>query len=181
MKKLKAIYAKAKKIKLAIFDVDGVFTDGKLYYTAEGEVTLGFYIHDGLGIDLLHRAGIETAIISGRKSSALEKRAAQLNIKHLYLGCNQKAVAYKELREKLQLTDEQIAYTGDDWIDIPAMQLAGLKIAVANAVPEIKKLADWETEHKGGKGAVRDVCELILKAQDKFDSLLNDFFQNSTS
>jgi 3-deoxy-D-manno-octulosonate 8-phosphate phosphatase (KDO 8-P phosphatase) len=177
---MKKIYAKAKKIKLLILDVDGVLTDGRLFYSEQGEVTLGFHIHDGLGIDLLHRAGIDTAIISGRKAGAVEKRAEQLKIRHVYLGCAQKAIVYKELREKLQLTDEQIAYVGDDWIDIPAMRQVGLKIAVANAMPEVKDIADWKTPKNGGKGAVRDVCELLLKAQDQYDGLLASYFQDVT-
>jgi len=176
---MKKIVEKARNIKLLILDVDGVLTDGRLYYNEQGEVTLGFHIQDGLGIDLLHRVGLQTAIISGRKAGAVEKRAAQLKIQHVHLGCAQKAQTYKALREKLQLNHEQIAYVGDDWIDIPAMKQVGLKIAVANAVPEVKAIADWETPHKGGKGAVRDVCELILKAQGHYENLLADYFQDT--
>lgn len=172
---MNTVNEKAKKIKLVIFDVDGVLTNGQLYFNEQGEVTLGFYIQDGLGIDLLHKAGIIPAIISGRRVGAIEKRAAQLNIHHVFLGIKDKDVVYRQLRDQLNLSDEQVAYVGDDWIDLRVLKQVGLKIAVANAVPEVKAIADWETPHEGGRGAVRDACELIIKSQNQFDALLNQY------
>ena len=169
------ILEKAKKIKLAIFDVDGVMTDGSLYFHATEETVVGFHIHDGLGIQLLQKSGVHVAIISGRASKPVQKRADYLKIPHIYLGCADKYAVYMELKQKLNLTDEAVAYTGDDWVDIPVMRHVGLKIAVPNARAEIKALADWQTSCAGGQGAVRDVCEFILKAQGHFDALLQTY------
>ena len=171
------VLAKALPIKLAIFDVDGVLTDGRLYDDDEHDFAVSFYIHDGLGLKLLQQAGIVVAIITGRNSPAVAKRMQRLNIADVYLGCNNKFEAYNALKTKYHLDDEQIAYAGDDWVDIPAMRHAGLKIAVPNAVTEIKELADWETSRCGGLGAARDICDLLLKAQGHFDKLLASFYQ----
>lgn len=171
------IIEKAKKIKLAIFDVDGVMTDGSLYFHDTAEVVLGFYIQDGLGIKLLQNTGVQIAIITGRPGQAVLHRAHNLGIQHIYSGCADKFTAYTELKAKIGVLDEQVAYTGDDWIDIPVMRHVGLKIAVPNAVDEIKALADWQTPRKGGQGAVRDVCDLILKAQGNFENLLQKYYQ----
>lgn len=172
------ILEKAKSIKLLILDVDGVLTDGALYaHEDKQDYSVGFFIQDGLGIKLLKKVGIEIAVISGRNSPAVKKRTDQLGIKHVYLGCENKFEQYQELKNTLKLSDEHIAYAGDDWIDIPAMQHAGLKITVPNAAAEVKALADWETPRSGGQGAVRDACELILKAQGHFDTLLASYYK----
>lgn len=169
------ILDKAKKIKLVILDVDGVLTDGTLYFHNVEEVVVGFNIQDGLGIQLLQKVGIQVAIITGRTSNAVLRRASQLNIQHVYTGCANKYAAYTELKEKLGIIDEVIAYAGDDWIDIPVMRHVGLKITVPNAVAEVKALADWQTPRAGGQGAVRDICDLLLKAQGQFDNLLQTY------
>jgi 3-deoxy-D-manno-octulosonate 8-phosphate phosphatase (KDO 8-P phosphatase) len=171
------IQAKAKKIKLAIFDVDGVMTDGTLYFRDTDDVAIGFNIQDGLGIQLLHQAGIQVAIITGRSGNAVPKRAAMLGIQHLYTGCSDKFGAYTELKTKLGVQDEEVAYAGDDWIDIPVMRHVGLKIAVPNAVAEVKAIADWQTPRAGGQGAVRDISDLLLKAQGHFENLLKKYFK----
>jgi 3-deoxy-D-manno-octulosonate 8-phosphate phosphatase (KDO 8-P phosphatase) len=172
------ILNKAKSIKLLVLDVDGVMTDGSLYaHEDKQDFSIGFYIQDGLGIKLLKQVGIEIAIITGRNSPAVEKRTTQLGIKHVFLGCENKLEKYIELKEKLKLADEQIAYAGDDWVDIPPMRHAGFKITVPNAVAEVKAIADWETPHGGGQGAVRDACILILKAQGHYDNLLASYNQ----
>jgi 3-deoxy-D-manno-octulosonate 8-phosphate phosphatase (KDO 8-P phosphatase) len=169
------LIAKAKKIKLLILDIDGVLTDGRLYFSNHEDFAITFHIQDGLGINLLHRAGIEVAFMSGRQSQAVLTRAQELNIKYLYLGCKNKQIAYTELRDKLKLSDEQIAYVGDDWIDIPPLEMAGLKFTVPNAVAEVKAIVDWCSPRAGGEGGVRDICDFILKAQGKFDDLLKEF------
>ena len=169
------ILEKAKKIKLVIFDVDGVMTDGTLYFREAEEVLLGFYIQDGLGLQLLQKSGVTVAIITGRKGQVVPRRAANLGIQHLYTGCADKYAAYTELKEKLDVTDEHVAYVGDDWIDLPVMKHVGLKIAVPNAVEEVKAIADWQTPRAGGQGAARDVCDMILKAQGNYERLLNTY------
>jgi len=166
---------KAKKIKLLILDIDGVLTDGRLYFNNQNEISVAFHIHDGLGMVLIRKAGIEIALISGRDSKAVQGRAQELNINYVYLGCKNKQNAYTELRDKLKLSDEEIAYVGDDWIDIAPLQMAGLKFTVPNAVAEVKELADWCSPRAGGEGAVRDICDFLLKAQGKFDLMLKEF------
>lgn len=158
----KRIREKAAQIKLLILDVDGVLTDGKIWFTASGEALKCFHIHDGYGIKKLQKAGITVAIISSRGNKALISRLNELNIKHYYLDQENKLDCYLTLIEQLDINPEQVAYVGDDLPDLPIMQQVGLSIAVANAVPIIRKTADWHTQRSGGKGAVREVCDLIL-------------------
>ena len=165
----------AKSIKLVIFDVDGVLTDGALYFSGQGDAMKTFDVHDGLGMTFLRDAGIELAIITGRKSEIVIQRAAGLKIKHVYQGAMKKIVPYEKLLAKLNLTDDDVAYVGDDLLDLPVMRRVKLGIAVANAEPYIKNHADYVTERFGGHGAVREVCDLILKAQNKFEALLNEY------
>lgn len=157
--------AKMAAIKLLILDVDGVLTDGKIWLSPTGEEHKNFHIHDGLGIKLLQQAGIPVAIITGRKSTALDARMRELNITHYYAGCADKRSAFQELLAALHLKPEETAYVGDDLPDLPVMQCVGLPIAVVNAVPEIKKIAQWITTKAGGEGAVREVCDSILASR----------------
>jgi 3-deoxy-D-manno-octulosonate 8-phosphate phosphatase (KDO 8-P phosphatase) len=150
------------EIKLLILDVDGVLTDGKLYLSDDGIETKIFHVHDGFGLRLLLNNGINVAIISGRKSKATKKRLRELGIKHAYLGVSNKDKPFVELKKKLQIKNENIAYIGDDLPDLSVMQKAGFSIAVANAVEQIRKIADYTTKAKGGEGAVREACEMIL-------------------
>ena len=156
------IQQRTQKIKLVIFDVDGVFTDGKLYYTASGETMKVFHVQDGAGIKRLLKHNIHVAIISGRQSEMVSTRMAELGIKDIYQGNEHKITHYNELKNKYDLTDADIAYVGDDLPDIPLIQQAGLGIAVANAVPKVLQQANWHTTQTGGNGAVREVCELII-------------------
>lgn len=148
-------------IRLLALDVDGVLTDGTLYYTAHGEEMKAFHAHDGLGMKLLHKLGVEIAIISGRKSAALEKRLDDLGIMHRRLRCADKVTALAELAAELELPLEDVAFMGDDIIDLGAMKAAGYALAPANAVADVKAVADYISEHTGGMGAVRDACEHI--------------------
>ncbi len=169
------IVARARKIRLILTDCDGVLTDGSLHYTANGEAAKVFHIHDGLAFKLAHQAGIKTGIISGRKSAALELRARELNVTHLYHGNDAKRAAYEEICTAENLRDEQIAYLGDDLHDLELLHRVGLAIAVADAVNEVKAAAHFVTMRNGGRGAFREAVELILKAQDKWEPLLMQF------
>ncbi len=156
------IQRKAGIIKLLILDVDGVLTDGKICYSSDGTETKFFHVQDGLGIKLLQQAGIEVAIISSRQSEAVEKRMRELKIKHLHQGQEQKIIAYESLLKECHLTAEMTAYMGDDLPDIPVLEQVGLAIAVANAVHAVKKVSHWQTMARGGEGAVREACDMIL-------------------
>lgn len=159
------LIAKARKIRLLILDVDGVLTDGRLYFDSQGECLKAFHVHDGLGIKRLRAAGIETAIITARESQPVALRAEQLGIIHLFQAQHDKLAAYEELKTLLLLQDENIAYCGDDLPDLEPLQKVGLSIAPQNAVPAIKAIVDWVTPLAGGEGAVREIADFILKAQ----------------
>lgn len=156
-KKLKQL-----NIKLLILDVDGVLTDGKVYISDNGIETKGFNIQDGLGLKLLLENGINIAVISGRKSNATKIRMRELGIKHTYFGASDKIKIFTILKKKLRLKNENIVAIGDDLPDLPIMQQVGFSIAVDNAVPEIRGMADYTTKNQGGNGAVREACNIIL-------------------
>ena len=156
LKKLKNL-----KIKLLILDVDGVLTDGKLYYSDSGIETKSFDVKDGLGLKLLLKRGVEIAIISGRKSIATKNRMRDLGIKHVYLGISDKTIVFNRLKKNLGIKNENIACVGDDLPDFPLMQEVGFSIAVKDAVPKVCAIADYITKATGGNGAVREVCELL--------------------
>lgn len=165
----------AKKIKLVVFDVDGVLTDGSLFFGDDGQEYKAFYSRDGLGIKLLQRTGVEVGVITARESELVKHRMQNLDIKHFYQGRLDKIAAYEEMIKKLNVTPEQTAYAGDDVVDLPVMKQVGLAIAVQDAHPFVKKHAHWITEHYGGRGAARDICELIMEAQGTLDKQLNTF------
>lgn len=170
-----ALTEKAKQIKLAIFDVDGILSTGALYYGNDGEIFKPFHVHDGVGIKMLQRGGIQVGIISAKASAPLIKRLKDLGIEHTYLGHETKLPAYEELKAKLGLTDQQIAYMGDDLPDLPLLQRVGLAATAANAVEIVKQQVDFTAKNKGGKGAVREFCELLLKAQNKYDAVVESY------
>ncbi len=175
MKLLNKSYLRAKKIKLIIFDVDGVLTDGGLYFSDDGQEFKRFNSLDGLGIKILKDNGIEPAIITARNSKTVEHRMKNLGIKHFYQGQNDKLVAFNDLLNKLKLNADQVAYMGDDVIDLPVMTKVGLPISVANAHELVKEHSCIITDKIGGHGAVREVCDFILKAQDKFDEAMKTY------
>lgn len=166
-KKQNRVEKLAGKIKLLILDVDGVMTDNTLYLDDNGVESKKFNILDGMGIWLAQKARIEVALISGRPSKATEHRASHLKIQHVYLNEVDKRNAYENLKGKLKIKDEEIAYVGDDILDVPVLRQAGLPICAKNANPAVKKFAKLVTKTKGGEGAVREVVELILKAKKK--------------
>lgn len=169
------LLAKAAKIKLLICDVDGVLSDGKVYFSNQGDEIKNFNIKDGLGINLLHSAGIRVAIITGRRSAIVERRAKELGIELVFQGHTNKREAFAEIAKSLNLEAEQIAHIGDDLPDLPLMQQAGLGISVADGYSFIKQHADWITTQKGGSGAVREVADLLLFSQQKLDSILQNY------
>ena len=168
-------FGRAQKIRMIIFDVDGVLTDGGVYIGAEGELFKAFNIKDGMGIALWQRAGLKTAIITGRTSKMLEQRAVELHITEFRQGCIDKRDAYKEIKEKHSLTDEEIAYIGDDLIDLPVMLQVGLAAAPADAVVDVRDRAHFVACKTGGHGAVREVLEFIMKSQGLWRDIVNTF------
>ncbi|EMJ9773366.1 3-deoxy-manno-octulosonate-8-phosphatase KdsC [Morganella morganii] len=164
------VMEKAAKIRLLICDVDGVMSDGLIYQGNSGEELKAFNVRDGYGIRCLLTSGVEVAIITGRKAKLLEDRANTLGITHLYQGQSDKLLAYRELLAKLALRPGDVAYIGDDLIDWPVMAEVGLSAAVADAHPLLLPKADYVTQIAGGRGAVRELCDLILLAQNKLDA-----------
>jgi 3-deoxy-D-manno-octulosonate 8-phosphate phosphatase (KDO 8-P phosphatase) len=161
---------RARRLRLAIFDVDGVMTDGTLYIGAQGEAFKAFNILDGHGVKMLQAGGIATAIISGRASEALTRRAAELGIAHVVQGCADKLAAFEKLRGELGCEAADCAFMGDDLPDLAVMQRCGFAVAVANAVDAVKQGAHYVTRTPGGHGAVREFCELVLRARGQLAS-----------
>jgi 3-deoxy-D-manno-octulosonate 8-phosphate phosphatase (KDO 8-P phosphatase) len=156
-------------------DCDGVLTDGLLWLTADNDEQKTFHARDGQGISLMHRAGLRTGIISGRKSTAVERRARDLKIAYVHQFAKDKIKALDEIIAEAGVSLEECAFVGDDLADIPVMHRIGLAVAVADAVDETKQAAQYVTELKGGRGAVREVCELILKSQGRWDGMIRIF------
>lgn len=169
------ILQKAKKIKLVIFDIDGVLTTGALFIGDDGQEYKAFNSKDGHGLRMLQDAGVEVAIITGRQSNVVKHRAQDLGISRIYQGKREKLPAYLALLEETGLNHEDIAYVGDDVVDLPVMTQVGLAICVQDAHPFVKKHAHWITDNNGGCGAGRDVCELILQARGVLDDMLQSY------
>lgn len=165
-----AIMDIAKNIKLLICDVDGVFSDGLVYMGNQGEELKTFHTRDGYGIKTLMQAGIEVAIITGRKSQIVENRMTALGIQFIYQGQDNKLLAYQDILKQLKVSPEQVGYIGDDLIDWPVMEQVGLKVCVADGHPLLIQRANYVTHIKGGYGAVREVCDLILQARDELEA-----------
>jgi 3-deoxy-D-manno-octulosonate 8-phosphate phosphatase (KDO 8-P phosphatase) len=172
---MQATIEKAKHIRLLILDVDGVLTDGLLYLADDHFQQKGFHVHDGFGIKLLQQAGIKVAVISAKKTAFVKQRLNDLNIEHIYLGYEDKLPAYEEVKKVLQLDDAQIAYMGDDLPDLPVLRRVGLAIAVPHASSTVKQHVDFVTEKTGGRGAVREICELVLQAQDLYKDVIQSY------
>lgn len=161
------VLARAARIRLAAFDVDGTLTDGRLWYSESGHETKVFHVHDGLGLKQLQAHGVQVAIVSARISHPVALRAEELNIAHVYQGQSDKRECLRQMLEALELAPEEAAFIGDDLPDLSAMTLAGFAVAVANAHPWVAQNAHWQTRLPGGMGAVREVCDVILHAQGK--------------
>ncbi len=169
------IHEKAKSIKLVIFDVDGVLTDGSLFIGDDGQEYKAFNSRDGHGMKMLQKNGVTIAIITGRTSQVVKHRMSDLGIKHVYQGQLDKMIAFKHLCEELEIKSEHIAYVGDDVVDLPVMIQVGLAIAVQDAHSAIKNHAHWTTPSKGGCGAARDICEMIMQAQGTWEDELASY------
>ncbi len=166
---------RVKKIQLLILDVDGVLTDGGLYRSDDGQEAKRFNSRDGLGIRLLKSSGIQTAIITGRTSQVVKHRATELDIEHVYQGKTEKAKTFEELCKKLQLAFDEVAYMGDDIIDLPVMIRSGLALTVANAHPLVIERSHWISQYNGGHGAVREACELIMQLQNNWQAVIDKY------
>ncbi len=169
---------KAKKIKLLILDVDGVLTDGKLFFDEQGKEYKAFNARDGLGIKLMQKAGIRVAVISGRSSKPVALRMEMLGIDLVYLGQSDKSHAFREIIAKVGCLPEESAHVGDDLIDLPVLIQVGLAIAVQDANEQILPYVDWQTNLSGGHGAVREVCDYILESQGKMAELI-EFYKST--
>jgi 3-deoxy-D-manno-octulosonate 8-phosphate phosphatase (KDO 8-P phosphatase) len=156
-------------IRLVAFDVDGVFTDGRFYLSDDGVETKAFHTQDGFGVRQLLASGVEVAVISGRSSGAVEKRMAELQVRHVVLGCKDKVAAMDELATTLGLEVSACAYVGDDLPDLPLLEHVGFSVAVANAVPALQARCDYVTTKPGGFGAVREICDLVTSIRNSAD------------
>lgn len=172
------IMAAAQQVRLLILDVDGVLTDGSIILDNEGNEFKSFNVRDGHGIKMLIRAGVKVAIITGRHSKVVDRRARELGITEVFQRCHIKTVAYEHLLEKFGVSDREVAYVGDDIVDLSILSRAGLPVAVADAAEEAKGAAHMVTANRGGRGAVREVCDLILKAQGRWASILDEYYNS---
>jgi len=167
----------ARHIKLIILDVDGVMTDGSIILDNEGNEFKSFHVRDGHGIKMLIRAGIMVAMITGRYSKVVERRAHELGITELYQKCHDKRIAYRHLIEKYSLDPKEIAFIADDIVDIPLLKVSGFSVSVADAAGEAKNTSIMVTKNKGGRGAVREVCDFILKAKGLWEGIVDGYSQ----
>lgn len=156
------LHARAARIRLAVFDCDGVFTDGRLWLGDDGHEYKSFHVHDGVGIKRLLAAGIEVAVISGRRSSAVQRRMKELGVSHLLEGVDDKLGALRKLQAQLEIDDAHTMCVGDDLPDLPPLKVAGLAIAVGNAVADLDAVVHHRTTAVGGHGAVREICDWLL-------------------
>ena len=161
-----------KNIRLLLVDVDGVMTDGRIIFDGNGLETKFFNVKDGHGIKMLQRHGVEIGIITGRTSVVVDIRARELGINIVYQGALRKLESYDDVKLKTGLSDSQIAYIGDDIIDVPVMRRVAFSAAPSDALPEVRELADYVTACEGGRGAVREVCDMIIKGRGEWDEVV---------
>jgi len=171
------VIEKAKKIRMLLMDVDGVLTDGSIIFGSGRQEVKAFFVHDGLGLRMAQRAGMITGLISARESEMVARRARELRIPEVHQKVEDKIPVWEKLLKKYQLLPENVAMMGDDLGDLPLLLRAGLSIAVANAVEEVKDRVDYVTQHLGGRGAVREVVELILRAQGVYERELSRYLK----
>ena len=174
---LSAIERRAARIKLLLMDCDGVLTDGRLWLLPNGDEQKAFHVHDGLGLELWHRAGLKSGIISGRRSDVVEQRARDLKIEFVRQGVERKLGSFEALLKEAGVEDSEVAYVGDDLNDIPLLRRAELAVAVANASEETRSIAHLVTRAPGGFGAVREVIEIILKAQGRWTDVTEKYLK----
>ncbi len=170
------VAGRLRQVKLLLLDVDGVLTDGGIVYDDKGVETKAFNVRDGHGIKLLKRGGVECGIITSRSSKALIRRCEDLGIELIWQGALKKAKAFEEVLDKTKLGAEDVAFVGDDLVDLPVLAKVGFSVAVADAVEDVRKRVDYVTDADGGRGAVREVCELILKVKGQWEKVTKDYF-----
>lgn len=163
-------------IRLLLLDVDGVMTDGRIIYDDRGHETKAFDVKDGHGLKLVQRAGIKVGIITGRQSAIVLQRAGELGIDLVYQGAKDKLVPFREILSKLQLTARETAYVGDDLVDLPVLREVGFSATVADAIDEVTSMVDFVTSRPGGRGAVREVCEYLLRKSERWDAVTRRYF-----
>lgn len=166
------------RIKLLLLDVDGVMTDGRITYDSEGTETKSFDVKDGHGIKLLQRAGVQVGIITGRQSEIVDRRAKELGIEIVYQGAKNKDLPFKEILKKLGLEPEEVAYVGDDIVDLPVMRQVGFAATVADAMDDVKPYAHMITTRRGGRGAVREICDFLLKESGRWPAVTQHYFKD---
>ena len=177
MPELSSIERRAARIKLLLMDCDGVLTDGRLWLLDNGDEQKTFSVRDGLGLELWHRAGLKSGIISGRNSSAVERRARDLGIEYVRQGCEDKIREFEQLLSLAEVEESEVAFIGDDLNDIPLMRRAEFAAAVADASEETRAVAHWVTQARGGLGAIREVVEMILKSQGKWGDVTEKYLK----
>ena len=169
------------KIRLLLLDVDGVLTDGRIVIDNNGVETKAFNVRDGHGLKLLQRAGIQVGIITGRRSDVVTVRARELGIDIVHQGVRDKLVPYRELLAQLRLADEEVAYVGDDIVDLPILQRVGFAATVADAIEDVKPLVHYVTQCPGGRGAVREICDLLLKETGRWPEVTAKYFETGAA
>jgi 3-deoxy-D-manno-octulosonate 8-phosphate phosphatase (KDO 8-P phosphatase) len=171
----RASLERARPVKLLLLDVDGVLTDGSIIYTPDGHESKSFSTRDGLGLRLAQKAGIQVGLITARSSEVVQRRAENLGISLVYQGAGRKLEVFRRILAEQGLAQAETAYVGDDWLDLPILTRVGLAVAVADAAPEVREVAHYVTELPGGRGAVREVCDLIIEAQGRREALLAEY------
>ncbi|MCA9179161.1 MAG: HAD hydrolase family protein [Planctomycetales bacterium] len=166
---------RCRQVQLVLSDVDGVLTDGGIYYDSQGLETKRFHVRDGLGIRLWQRTGFTFGVVTSRTSQAVKIRCAELQIAHVRQGVSEKLPVVEEIASSLSLSAEQVCYVGDDLPDLSAMRWAGLGVAVADAPREVRQAADFVTQTRGGRGAIREVLEMILRTTNRWDDLIRRY------
>lgn len=168
---------RASKIKFLLLDVDGVLTDGRIIYDSRGRDLKFFDVRDGLGINLLKKAGIPTILISAKSSKTIKHRAKDMPIEAVFENVSPKLEIYNKILKKYNLSDEEVCFIGDDLVDLGILKRVGLAVSVPNGVTDVKEISHYVTKSFGGRGAVREVCELIIKSQNKWDDIVLKYMQ----
>ena len=179
MKRTRDAAARARRVRLLVLDVDGVLTDGRMVISERGDELKSFHTHDGMGVNLARRSGIVVALVTGEKSPIAQARGAKLGVEDVVLGARRKGDVLTELTAKHGMRADEVAFMGDDILDIPALERAGLAVAPADAVPEVRALAHVVTRARGGAGAVRECVEMILRAQGRWRDAVRAFVRDS--
>jgi 3-deoxy-D-manno-octulosonate 8-phosphate phosphatase (KDO 8-P phosphatase) len=171
------IIERAKRVRLLILDIDGVMTDGRIIYSVYGDELKFFDVQDGLGITLLNMAGIKSVIITAKKSRIVKLRGRDLKVAKTYQGYADKVAAFNKILRRFRVSPDEVCFIGDDLIDLPVLIRVGFAVAVPNALDEVKSNAHYITSKPGGRGAVREICDIILKAQSKWDVVTEKYFK----